>query len=34
MNILVIGSGFDLAHGLHTKYGDFLEFCGNEIKRK
>ena len=27
MNILVIGNGFDLAHGLATKYGDFLEFC-------
>lgn len=23
MNILVIGNGFDLAHGLATKYGDF-----------
>lgn len=27
MNILVIGNGFDVAHGLPTKYGDFLEFC-------
>ncbi len=27
MNILVIGNGFDLAHGLPTKYNDFLEFC-------
>lgn len=27
MNILVIGNGFDLAHGLPTKYGDFLELC-------
>ena len=26
MNILVIGNGFDLAHGLHTKYGDFIRF--------
>ncbi len=26
MNILVIGNGFDLAHGLPTKYKDFLEF--------
>lgn len=26
MNILVLGNGFDLAHGLPTKYGDFLEF--------
>ena len=24
MNILVIGNGFDLAHGLPTKYTDFL----------
>ncbi len=27
MNILVIGNGFDLAHGLPTKYENFLEFC-------
>ena len=27
MNILVIGNGFDLAHGLPTKYPHFLEFC-------
>jgi len=27
MNILVIGNGFDLAHGLPTKYTDFLDFC-------
>lgn len=27
MNILLIGNGFDLAHGLPTKYRDFLEFC-------
>lgn len=26
MNMLVIGNGFDLAHGLPTKYTDFLEF--------
>lgn len=26
-NILVIGNGFDLAHKLPTKYGNFLEFC-------
>ena len=26
MNILVIGYGFDLAHGLPTKYTDFLKF--------
>lgn len=26
MNILLIGNGFDLAHGLPTKYTDFLEW--------
>lgn len=29
MNILMIGNGFDLAHGLPTKYGDFLKFLEN-----
>lgn len=24
MNILILGNGFDLAHGLPTKYGDFI----------
>ena len=27
MNILVLGNGFDLAHGLPTKYTDFLEWA-------
>lgn len=27
MNILIIGNGFDLAHGLPTKYTDFLQYC-------
>ena len=27
MKILLIGNGFDLEHGLPTKYSDFLEFC-------
>jgi len=31
MNILVVGNGFDLAHGLPTKYTDFLYFC-NAVK--
>ena len=26
-NILVIGNGFDIAHGLPTRYIDFLDFC-------
>lgn len=25
--ILIIGNGFDLAHGLPTRYSDFLDFC-------
>lgn len=25
--ILILGNGFDLAHGLLTRYADFLEFC-------
>lgn len=33
MNILIIGNGFDLAHGLPTRYIDFLEFI-RIIKRK
>ena len=33
MIILVIGNGFDIAHGLPTKYGDFLTFicCFTEL---
>lgn len=26
MNILLIGNGFDLAHGLPTKYADFIDW--------
>lgn len=25
--ILILGNGFDLAHGLPTRYSDFLDFC-------
>ena len=34
MNILVIGNGFDLAHGLPTTYGDFLKYVAafNRVK--
>ena len=29
--LVVIGNGFDLAHGLHTKYSDFMEYlCSYE----
>lgn len=39
MNILIIGNGFDLAHGLPTYYMDYLNFIkycvkGEEIKEK
>ncbi len=27
LTILILGNGFDLAHGLPTRYSDFLEFC-------
>ena len=27
MNILLIGNGFDLAHGLPTLYKNFLDFA-------
>ncbi len=27
MDILILGNGFDLAHGLNTKYVDFLNYC-------
>ena len=26
MNLLIVGNGFDLAHGLPTSYTDFLKF--------
>lgn len=29
--VLVIGNGFDLAHGFPTKYDDFLDFCKDAI---
>lgn len=34
MDILVIGNGFDIAHGLKTKYKDFLEFCEQQHPKK
>jgi hypothetical protein len=33
VNILIIGNGFDLEHGLPTRYEDFLKFISS-IKRK
>ena len=32
MNILIIGNGFDLAHGLKTSYKDFLEYQRKYVK--
>ncbi len=32
MKVLVVGNGFDLAHGLPTKYTDFLDAC-DSIKK-
>jgi hypothetical protein len=29
--IVIIGNGFDLAHGFHTKYSDFFEYLKNDI---
>lgn len=29
MNILLLGNGFDVAHGLPTRYQDFLVFLSN-----
>lgn len=34
MNILIIGNGFDLAHGLPTKYEHFLKFMYSFIEYK
>lgn len=34
MDILILGNGFDIAHGLNTKYTDFLNYCKNEDKYK
>ena len=28
--LILIGNGFDLAHGLKTKYADFIEWYWNE----
>ena len=32
MNILIVGNGFDLAHGLPTTYMDFLDFMNNSVE--
>lgn len=33
MDILILGNGFDLAHGLKTKYVDFLEYCCQQFNK-
>lgn len=32
MHILILGNGFDLAHGLKTKYSDFLNYCAKKME--
>ena len=34
MDILIIGNGFDLAHGLKTSYKNFLDFCKEQNNRR
>lgn len=34
MDILILGNGFDLAHGLKTKYNDFLNYCIEKNNRR
>ena len=34
MDILILGNGFDLAHGMETSYKDFLNFCKNSNKEE
>lgn len=33
MDILILGNGFDLAHGLKTKYEDFLNYCYIQLNK-
>lgn len=34
MNMLIIGNGFDLAHGRPTTYGDFLNFIEQIVRTR
>lgn len=34
MDILILGNGFDIAHGLKTSYIDFLEYCIEKNKKR
>ena len=31
MNILIVGNGFDLAHGLPTRYSDYVHQISEEL---
>lgn len=31
-NLFIIGNGFDIAHGLPTKYADFKKYLSDRIK--
>ncbi len=33
MDILILGNGFDLAHGLKTTYKDFLDYCYKQLNK-
>lgn len=33
-NLIIIGNGFDLAHGLKTSYSDFIIWYFNQVKNK
>lgn len=32
--LVIVGNGFDLAHGLPTSYKDFIEGYGNMVSEK
>ncbi len=34
LHVLIIGNGFDLAHGLETRYTDFLDLASHGLKTK
>ena len=34
MDILILGNGFDIAHGLKTKYCDFLNIVKINIQKQ
>lgn len=34
MDILIVGNGFDLAHGLKTSYKDFWNIVRNKIVKE